>query len=169
MDNRARSPFLAGLLSVFMPGLGHAYAGEAKRGIIIFIVSLIACALALLLGLIPYQPFNLASIVIIYFAVYLFAIIDAVRIARPRRHEYVLKKYNRWYVYLGAFLLTQFVITPILAGSIKSFMVQAYSIPATSMEPTLLVGDNILVNKMTYRNCEPKRGDIIVFEYPPDP
>ena len=32
-----------------------------------------------------------------------------------------------------------------------------------------MVGDNILVNKMTYRNCEPTRGDIIVFEYPPDP
>jgi len=37
------------------------------------------------------------------------------------------------------------------------------------MQPTLLVGDFILVNKLVYRFSEPQRGDIVVFKYPIDP
>lgn len=37
------------------------------------------------------------------------------------------------------------------------------------MEPTLLVGDFILVNKLIYRLTEPRRGDIIVFKAPTNP
>ena len=98
----------------------------------------------------------------IFLAVYLVAIIDSARIARSRRYVYVLKKYNRWYLYLVVFLLNAIVINPIVGGSIKLLFVQAYKIPAASMEPTLLVGDHVLVNKFIYRNAKPERGDIIV-------
>jgi signal peptidase I len=152
-----------------MPGLGHMYAGEAKRGLIIFIVSLLAVPLALFLGLLPYQPLNVLSMALTFLAVYLFAIADSVRIARSRRYGYVLKRYNKWYLYCAIFLLSAIVINPVLQRSIKVFFVEAYKIPAVSMEPTLLVGDHIFVNKLAYRTSEPKRGDIVVFEFPPDP
>ncbi len=42
------------------------------------------------------------------------------------------------------------VIALILAFIIRTFFVQAYMIPSGSMEPTLLIGDHILVNKMAY-------------------
>ena len=57
---------------------------------------------------------------------------------------------------------------------------QAYKIPSGSMEPTLLVGDYLLVNRLSYvakvplldkvifTLGQPKRGDIIVFRYPVD-
>lgn len=48
-------------------------------------------------------------------------------------------------------------------GLIRPFIAQAFFIPSPSMEPTLQVGDRLLVNKMVYRFREPKRGDIIVF------
>jgi signal peptidase I len=41
--------------------------------------------------------------------------------------------------------------------------------PSGSMKPTLLVGDHILVNKLPKSSDKIKRGDIIVFVYPPDP
>ena len=54
----------------------------------------------------------------------------------------------------------------LLALVIKSFLVQAFYIPSSSMENTLLIGDRVLVNKMVYRFREPRRGDVIVFENP---
>jgi signal peptidase I len=58
------------------------------------------------------------------------------------------------------------LIAFILALLIKSFLVQAFYIPSESMEPTLLIGDRVLVNKVVYHLHEPRRGDIIVFEEP---
>jgi signal peptidase I len=72
------------------------------------------------------------------------------------------------------------IIAVILALLIRTFVVQAFKIPSGSMEPTLLVGDHILVNKFIYgvkipfiRNTlipisKPQRDDVIVFIYPHD-
>jgi len=94
MDYGSRSPFLAGLLSLLFPGLGHAYCGEAKRGLILFIVLFAARAFAFSLGLLPYQIFNVAAMDLVLLSIYLFVIIDSVRIARPLRYAYLLKRYN---------------------------------------------------------------------------
>lgn len=53
-----------------------------------------------------------------------------------------------------------------LALLIKTFLVQAFYIPSESMEPSLDVGDRVLVNKVVYHLHPPRRGDIIVFEEP---
>ena len=42
------------------------------------------------------------------------------------------------------------VIAILIALFIRAFIVQAFKIPSSSMEPTLLVGDHILVNKFIY-------------------
>ena len=64
---------------------------------------------------------------------------------------------------------------------VRSFLVQAFKIPSSSMEGTLLVGDFLLVNKLVYgaevpftgRRLPavhaPQRGDVIVFQWPEDP
>jgi signal peptidase I len=76
------------------------------------------------------------------------------------------------------------VIAVVLALVIRTFVVQAFKIPSGSMEDTLLIGDHILVNKLSYGlqipflntkirlfglMGDPDRGDIIVFPYPRDP
>jgi signal peptidase I len=60
------------------------------------------------------------------------------------------------------------VIAFILALLIKTFLMQAFYIPSESMEPTLNVGDRVLVNKVVYHLHPPRRGDVIVFA-DPDP
>ncbi len=55
-----------------------------------------------------------------------------------------------------------------VAVLIKTFLVQAFYIPSASMEPTLLPGDRVLVNKLAYRVGEPSRGDVVVFDSPFD-
>jgi signal peptidase I len=80
---------------------------------------------------------------------------------------------------MGSAILLVFVI--------RSSVIEAFKIPSGSMIPTLLVGDQIFVNKFAYglrvpltdwigsqplyffKNKGPARGDIIVFRYPVDP
>ncbi len=50
---------------------------------------------------------------------------------------------------------------------IKTFLMQAYFIPSGSMEPTLMIGDRVLVNKLSYEFGDVGRGDLIVFNRPP--
>jgi signal peptidase I len=55
----------------------------------------------------------------------------------------------------------------VIALVIEALLVQAFWIPSPSMEPTLNVGDRVLVNKLSYRLHDVHRGDVIVFERPP--
>ncbi len=72
------------------------------------------------------------------------------------------------------------IIALVIALFVRTFVVQAFKIPSGSMEPTLLVGDHILVNKFIYSIripvigkkvvtfSNPRRGDVIVFIWPKD-
>ena len=62
-----------------------------------------------------------------------------------------------------------FLIAAIIAIFIRTFLLGPYKIPTGSMRPTLLEGDRIFVDKITYRFRLPKRGEIVVFKYPVDP
>ncbi|MBI2058896.1 MAG: signal peptidase I [Nitrospirae bacterium] len=76
--------------------------------------------------------------------------------------------------------LESFAFAVVVALLIRTFIVQPFKIPSSSMVPTLLVGDHILVNKFLYgtklpfsparflRWREPSRGDVVVFKYPKD-
>lgn len=56
------------------------------------------------------------------------------------------------------------VIAFVVALLLKTFVLQAFFIPSGSMEPTLMVGDRVLVEKVGYRFSAPDRGDVVVFE-----
>ena len=62
-----------------------------------------------------------------------------------------------------------FLIAAVIAIFIRTFLVGPYKIPTGSMRTTLLEGDRIFVDKITYRFRPPQRGEIIVFKYPMDP
>ena len=56
----------------------------------------------------------------------------------------------------------------IVAFLIRAFLLQAFYIPSESMEPTLRKNDRILVNKLSYKLHDINRGDLVVFEKPPN-
>ncbi|MBI4401472.1 MAG: signal peptidase I [Nitrospirae bacterium] len=106
---------------------------------------------------------------------------DAERV--PRARKSILREYAE-----------AIVVAMLLAFAIRVFVVQAFKIPSGSMIPTLLIGDHILVSKLSYglqwpQDCkfrmtfppvtcyasrplapfgQPERGDVIVFRYPED-
>ncbi len=55
------------------------------------------------------------------------------------------------------------VIALVLAFVIRTWLMQAFYIPSTSMENTLLVGDRVLVNKVVYQVRDIERGEVVVF------
>lgn len=59
------------------------------------------------------------------------------------------------------------VLALIAAFLIKTFLLQAFYIPSESMDPTLKIGDRVLVNKLSYKMHDIHRGDIVVFKRPP--
>ncbi|MEE2682396.1 MAG: signal peptidase I [Actinomycetota bacterium] len=63
-----------------------------------------------------------------------------------------------WLVVIVGALLVAFLI--------KTFLMQAYFIPSSSMTPTLQVGDRVLVNKLSYDFGDISRGDLVVFKKP---
>lgn len=163
-----RKPWIAGLLTFLSVGLGHVYAGEAKRGILLFLgQSILFLILSLLLLTSP------LAILILFIGCavgYLgFCIFDSIKIAQSNNTGYQLKKFNRWYVYLAYWIVAVVIVQPIAAAGYKEYIIQAYKIPAGSMLPTLKIGDMLLVNKQIYKTQNPKRGDIVVFEFPKNP
>ncbi len=69
------------------------------------------------------------------------------------------RKRRSWWIELPIL----FVFALVLALLLKTFVVQAFFIPSSSMEPTLRPGDKVLVNKLVYDFRPIHRGDIVVF------
>jgi signal peptidase I len=96
-------------------------------------------------------------------------------------------KPTRWYSHGLSVLVLAGLVTWLVAFGIRSFLVQPFSIPAGSMNPTLMEGDHLFVSKVAYGYSrysvpfgllpiegrlfgkEPERGDIAVFKPPQDP
>ena len=70
------------------------------------------------------------------------------------------KKHRSFWKELPVLIVVAFAIALI----IKTFLLQAFFIPSASMEPTLLVGDRVLVEKLSTRFGAADRGDVVVFE-----
>jgi signal peptidase I len=180
--NKPRRPWIAALLTLLALGLGHLYAGNPKRGLILFCIGeiLLTVLLVLLIFIFPdFIIFFCIASIISSFAFLVFCIVDAVSIAKRKKENYELVKYNRWFVYVGYFIILS-LISSIVSAGVKDSVIKAYKIPAASMMPTLLVGDHVLVNKFIYGikipflrkiivpGKDPKRNDIIVFIFPKD-
>lgn len=167
MENKPRKPWIAGLLSLIQPGLGQVYNGEIRKALPIYIIPILLIPGMILCLRSGFIPIFLAAYAILGSAYYFLVFIDAVRTARRFNNEYTPRKYNRAIAYIGIYLLVA-VLSLSISTAVKFIIVQAYRFPSGSMEPTLLIGDHILVDRsQSARN--PKRGDLIVFEYPEDP
>lgn len=121
-----------------------------------------------------------------YFAIFMLVILlvsgaiwllDILILRKKRQAGAIGEIADPWYVEYSK----SFFPVILLVFTVRSFIVEPFKIPSGSMMPTLLAGDYILVNKFTYglrvpilNNVfypvdKPKRGDVFVFHYPPDP
>ncbi|HTT50976.1 MAG TPA: signal peptidase I [Streptosporangiaceae bacterium] len=68
------------------------------------------------------------------------------------------RRINWWVELIGLF-----VFALVIMLVIKTYVIQAFFIPSSSMEETLDIGDKVLVNKLIYHIRPIERGDIVVF------
>lgn len=171
------------VLLIFGPMIGMFYLGRGRLGLtylaldIIALAALIFLPQALLAGMKITAAWGVLGLVL-----RLIGLIHATLIAKRNSIGVPNSWFARWY------MLLLFLILPIaVAISLKSFVLQAFNIPAASMLPTLRVGDHIFVSKFSYGYSRyslpgslplidgrilatpPKRGDIAVFRLPSDP
>lgn len=57
----------------------------------------------------------------------------------------------------------------LIVGPIRLFVINPFIVSGSSMVPTFENGEYLIVDEITYRFEEPKRGDVIIFRYPKDP
>jgi signal peptidase I len=157
---RPRKQWLAGVLNVLTPGLGHLYAGSPRRALARYVgVVVVGSAV---IALVIFGPVGRLTTPILFAGIiglYAWLVIDGVRAARAAAPDYVLRRYNRWYVYAAAIALASFVT------EIPKLFLEALRHPSGSMEPTLLLGDWFFVKKGALRPA-PELGQLVVLESP---
>jgi signal peptidase I len=171
MKRKKRTPIIAAILSFLTPGLGQLYNGQILKGICFFLASLLIPIILLLAGL-QFQFYGL--VVILLFSIFLWLfIIGEDFFSAKKKKEVVLKRYNKWYVYLLIILLmlgTYIIPTDFIANSAsKTLRFSAYKMPTGSMEPTLSIGDYLIADFKYFKKNEPQRGDLVILQYPKDP
>ena len=163
----SRQAWVAGVLTLCCPGLGHLYVGRLTPGLSLFLVSLILVPVAALVAGIAASTAALAGLVaafVILLLIWGFAVFDACRIAHQGKgssgHEY-----QRLPVY--ALFLAAGVCSPVISAAyVRSSVLEAFYLPGESMAPVLQSGDRILVNKTRQRLERIARWDVIVFRAP---
>jgi len=171
MTNRPKA-WLAAVLAAFTP-LGFLYVGRWKWAILNLVIMFIIAACLIAFPIIPAQlevllMWGYASVCA------RIAYLEAIRFDSDR----IRPGYSRWYGLLG----TGIVISTVIIG-FRAFLFEPFNMVAGSMAPTLEAGAKVIVQKWGYGNYATfglhllratpsaaiNRGDIMVFEYPPNP
>ena len=61
------------------------------------------------------------------------------------------------------------IIAVAIVLPIRIFIAQPFVVSGSSMVPTFLDGEYLIVDEISYRLGEPERGDVVIFRYPKDP
>jgi signal peptidase I len=156
---KPRKPWLAGLLSVLVPGLGQVYCGRFRRGLILLGLG---CAWQAL-GVGAAETFRWwAASLAGYFLLCCAAGFDALRTAKTLRH---FRPGQRNSPILYSACAVALAAVSLLAGRVEQMLFPIYTVSQTSMRPTLRTGDRLRAQSLRPRDII-RRGQLVVFEYP---
>ncbi len=161
---------VAFLATLFLPGVAQADNGEFRRGYLWFL----GLGCLLIAGeLVMYAALDrprlglgaVAATLIVELVLVVHLAVDGYRQERtPERRgssRRVVAIYAAFVVAAAGFAVAR--------EAVKARLVRAYRFSAISMEPTILKGDHVVVDRSAYRNGRhPARGDIAVFLFPED-
>jgi signal peptidase I len=157
---------LALLLSVLCTGLGQIYAGRGRRGGILIALALLQQpALRLLCHVGPSNAVLVAlgGIPAFGLGLFVFALVDAGRLAARASRPYRPRAYNHAWLYAGLIL---FAAVWDVGGALwtRAMGFEAFRSASDSMAPGIRRGERFLVNKTRVEDL--RRGDVVVFRRP---
>ena len=174
-----RRPWLAGILSFVVPGLGQLYGTRVLRAGIAFVfVPATELAIYMLAVLLPFALANILIPAALVLMVRACVAYDAIRVARSPVMP--VPRLSRWHFCVLAIAVGSGT-NVLWATAYRTSVVQAFKIPTGAMQPTILVGDHLFAVKWAYGwreplsgrvfagSRQPKRGDLVVFRFPEDP
>lgn len=158
--------WLAVLLGVLIPGLGHFYSSSLRLAILVAIACLVVSYAALnCLIRVDSAPLNVALFAVMVFGYYFAVVTDLVR--RTRKPLWVSTLHTKKRpASLVTFAFGSWLGVYLVSLPINTY--HAYNVPTTAMEFTIMVGDYILADRDAYKSEAPKPGDVVVFLWPGD-
>jgi signal peptidase I len=138
---------LSGLIS---PGFAHGLMSQRR-------------AMAIVIGLVA---LSIAGTLLVPWAIYLPILVIAGSMVDAGRRHRRLRPDIQWSRRYPAIAVASAIALSLLA---RALIVEAFKIPASSMYPTLHIGDHVVADKLAMRRRGPERGEIIIFRLPCDP
>lgn len=160
-----RRVWVAALLALLFGPVAQIYCGQFRRAVVIYAFTWLVLLLAN--GALLYLPFGLLGIIAGLTSVagiYLFILIDAIRLAR-NDSEAPLRRYQRWWVYILA-MITSSTTTELALQLNRRYWSESFILNGGSMKNTLLAGDRFIVDKLPLHWRLPKRGEIVAYRSP---
>lgn len=159
---KPRSRLVAALLGLLAPGLGQVFVGHTVRGILWAGVPLVVVALFFVFAREPSMMTVFGVIGIVGLISYAGSVIDVVIMPVEKHRPMSIAA-------VVAFAVAPILLSPVIAMTLRMFVVEAFKIPSGAMIPTIEVGDHVFVDKAVYRSRRPRRGEVFVFRYPEHP
>jgi signal peptidase I len=154
------------------------YAGHGSLGLLLLLLlPAVELSIFLLAVLVPVAVVCVAIPAVLTLALHLLLARGAARAARGFPPDRSVPAFSRWYSCLTAVVLAA-VPNLLWAHGYRTTFVQAFKIPTGGMEPTIRIGDHLLVVKWAYGwrdpllgrlisdAKQPKRGELLVFRFP---
>lgn len=155
---RPRNPLIAILLSV-CPGLGQHYSGYIIRGIIVYILLIVASWLAAIAFMYIEGRWSVFLLAVPFVGVGLITL-DAYLCAVRQPPDYRLKWFNKVSIYVAVTLFLVVTVNPLMDRVVGRHIVRAYFTTTSTMEPTILKHDLLLVNKL----APPRARDVVLVD-----
>lgn len=162
--NRRLRTWVVFFASLFAPGLGHVALGLTQLGLLFYGLFLVGLAVGLTtFMLVPVAPVNVVFAAAVWLPCYLGPALHASARVRQESGERGLESIP--WIRVGVGLVAAFII-----GQAYNFTVSLFAETITNhggaMEPTLRVGDRVMVRKIA---VHPQRGDIVAVHWPDTP
>ncbi len=153
-----RKAWLAAFLSAFIPGIGQFYNRQVLKGAALLTAWFVLGRLE--------KRFAVLFIAVLF--IYVTGVRDAFDSAEKRNGspDRFFGQERKVLLFLMIMFTLQALPYPKI---IREYVVEAFTIPAVSMTPTLIVGDYFLLGKSKLFFPSLERGDVVVFPYPLDP
>lgn len=160
-----RRTWAAFLLGIFVPGVGHFWAGSPLQALaaLATVSCLILPAIRLSIAWFSWSPVAVVSGLVLALCLALLVPLHGAYRLRQRRNDRSHDRKKIWglAVYCISALLLLLIVNRWTA---EHFWFRIYRVPSVSMQPTLLPGDYVLADLRQQASAHLKAGDIIVYE-----
>lgn len=164
---KSRKKWIAAILSLFVTGLGHVYTGKARRGLVLYFLEFFILILFVISYLIFSNLFILYFLVLSLLAYRIMCIVDSVKSSESPDNIYILKKYNKSYIYILLMMVSYLLINTCFNTLLTDHLIERLKITGNGMMETIYTGDRVLANKYIYKKNLPQHGDVVIY-YPDD-